>query len=85
MKLVEHSKTRYVGQKTSLLSGLKDQQTKAVEIWWNHSTRRPNQSTRKRYAPRSGEGSTSTSITIPDDAESDSTLSLDEWDSWFDN
>ena len=58
---------------------------KAVETWWNDSTRRPNQSTRNRYAPRSGEGSTSTSITIPDEAESDSTLSLDEWDSWFDN
>ncbi len=57
---------------------------KAVAIWWNDSTQRPNQSTRKRYAPRSGEGS-STSITIPDEAESDSTLSLDEWDSWFDN
>ncbi len=55
---------------------------KSVEIWWNDSTQRPNQSNRKRYAPRS---STSTPITIPDEAEPDSTLSLDEWDSWLDN
>ena len=55
----------------------------AVDLWWNDTTsRRPNQSTRKRY-----KGQNCSSSKEADNAsnEDDDTfaLTLDYWDSWF--
>ena len=59
----------------------------AVEAWWSSckTSRRPNQSSRKQYSPRSTGASTSTGV----DEETEDRMSSDliEWDSWlnFDN
>ena len=56
----------------------------AAEPWWEHckSERRPNQSARKPYVPRK---TTQRDTNTPADGESESQLSLSlrEWDTWF--
>ena len=61
----------------------------AVEAWWNscNTACRPNQSSRKQYAPRkSGNASTSTDQEIMEGSSGDQDyFALVEWDSWFDS
>ena len=58
----------------------------AVEAWWKdcNSTRRPNQSARKQYAPRkTAQTGASTSSATDQEAEVELQHSLSEWDAWF--
>ena len=60
--------------------------TRAVQMWWNSTTRRVNQGPKNSYRPRSeseSTGSESKSSQSEDSTGSGTTLTLDDWDNWI--
>ena len=56
----------------------------AAKAWWKDckSEQRPNQSTRKPYGPRKT-AQKDTNMSADEESESGLSLSLREWDTWF--